>query len=148
MLSFDTNLLFYAIDEDSPFHADAREFFESLRARSDVAVSELMLAELYRLIRSPRLNRRPLGARAAADVIGTLRNHPSWRLVGFPISSRSVHDKLWAKAAESGFAYRRVFDARLGLTLVDQGVKEFATANVRDFEGLGFERVFDPLAAK
>jgi len=41
-----------------------------------------------------------------------------------------------------------VFDARLAHTLVDSGVKEFATRNTRDFEGFGFERVFDPLGQR
>jgi len=50
-----------------------------------------------------------------------------------------------AAAAAPGFARRRVFDARLGLTLLHHGVTEFATANVKDFAGLGFQRVFSPL---
>jgi hypothetical protein len=33
-----------------------------------------------------------------------------------------------------------------GLSLTRRGVTEFATRNVRDFGGLGFTRVFDPIA--
>ncbi len=29
---------------------------------------------------------------------------------------------------------------------IEQGVREFATANARDFHGLGFDRVWNPLA--
>ena len=36
--------------------------------------------------------------------------------------------------------------ATVGVSLVRQGVTEFATRNVSDFQGLGFARVFDPLA--
>ena len=53
--------------------------------------------------------------------------------------------EVWKKAASPAFARRRVFDARLGLSLVRQGVTEFATRNVPDFRDLGFTRVFDPL---
>jgi hypothetical protein len=56
-----------------------------------------------------------------------------------------LHDQLWRLAGESGFARRRIYDVRLGLSLRRQGVTEFATANVRDFEGLGLERVWNPL---
>jgi hypothetical protein len=55
-------------------------------------------------------------------------------------------DRVWAAAARPGVARRHVFDARLAHTLLDHGVKELATRHARDFEGFGFERVFDPLA--
>jgi len=32
------------------------------------------------------------------------------------------------------------------LCLVAQGVREFATVNLKDFAGLGFRRVFNPLS--
>ena len=57
-------------------------------------------------------------------------------------------DRVWAAAASPGVARRHVFDARLAHTLVDSGVKELATRNTRDFEGFGFERVFDPLGQR
>lgn len=37
--------------------------------------------------------------------------------------------------------------ARLALTLRHHGVTEFVTANVKDFEGFGFTRVWNPLAS-
>lgn len=55
-------------------------------------------------------------------------------------------DRVWAAAARPGAARRHIFDARLARTLLDHGVKQLATHNTRDFDGFGFERVFDPLA--
>lgn len=49
-------------------------------------------------------------------------------------------------AAQPDFAYRRLFDARPALTLQAQGVTAFATANVKDYLDLGFERVWSPVA--
>ena len=43
------------------------------------------------------------------------------------------------------FAFRRLYDARATLTMTAQGVTEFATVNVKDYEGLGFRRVWNPL---
>jgi hypothetical protein len=40
---------------------------------------------------------------------------------------------------------RRACDARLAVSLLRQGIPALATRNVRDFEGLGLARVFDPL---
>ena len=69
--------------------------------------------------------------------------HPS----GFPAESRPLHDTLWEKARAQDFAFRRLYDARSALTLTAHGVTDFATVNVKDFEGFGFTRVWNPLLA-
>lgn len=144
-LAFDTNVLFYAVSEDSPFHAAASRFLASIEADDGVALSELVLIELYRLLRNPVVNERPLGAGPAAEVIETYRRHPHWLLVALPVEQRRLHDRLWQLAARNRFPYRRVYDARLALSLIQQGVTEFATVNVKDFQDLGFRRVWSPL---
>jgi hypothetical protein len=42
-------------------------------------------------------------------------------------------------------ARRRAYDWRAALSMLRQGVTEFATVNVKDFEGFGFARVWNPL---
>ncbi len=74
------------------------------------------------------------------------RNHPRWQLIGLPPESREFHDALWPRLRESSFARRRAYDWRCGLSLVQQGITEFATINIKDFTGLGFTRVWNPLA--
>jgi len=145
MLSIDTNLLFHAVAADRPEHARARAWMGSLKDRQDVALSELVLVEFYRLLRNPAVSARPLSAPAAAQVIQRYRGHPYWRILGFPRNSKRLHDNLWTAMAKPGIAYRRIFDVRLALSLLAFGVTEFATTNLQDFEGLGFERVWNPL---
>lgn len=147
MLSIDTNLLLHAINEDSPSHASASTWLTSLRDDEEVAISEFILAELHGLLRNPAVLKHPLAADDAVEVIQTYRRHPRWRLIGFPVESRSLHDTLWQKARQKDFAFRRIYDARSALTMIAQGVTEFATANVKDYEGLGFRRVWNPLAS-
>jgi len=145
MQSVDTNILFHALNEDSPQHPRAMVFVESLTEREDVAISEFMLAELYRLLRNPAVLVRPLDASGAVRIIRHFRSHPRWKLIGSPIDDRAMHEALWVNAAKSGFAFRRLYDVRMALTLRQHGITEFATANVRDFTGLGFARVWNPL---
>ncbi len=145
-VSLDSNLLLYAYARNLPEHPKAREFLEGLSGREDVAISEFVLVEFYRLLRLRVLHARPLSAGEAAEVVQTYRAHPRWSLVGFPESrSSEIHDELWRRAAQPQFAYRRIFDARLALVLRHHGVTDFATANVRDFDGFGFRRVWNPL---
>jgi hypothetical protein len=124
----------------------AREFVETVSGRDGVAISEFILVELYLLLRSPAVMTRPLGAAGAADVIAAYRRHPKWMVLGWPSESRPVHAALWKAAAHGSFPRRRIIDLRTSLTLIHQGVTEFATANVRDFKDCGFSRVWNPLA--
>ena len=145
MLSIDTNLLLYCYSEASPQHAAAREFIEAVSQREDVALSEFVLTEFYLLLRNPAVLSQPLTAAEAVAVVQSYRQHPRWKILGFPPTSRELHAELWRQAGVPGVARRRIYDTRTALSLRAFGVTEFATANVRDFEGFGFTRVWDPL---
>jgi predicted nucleic acid-binding protein len=145
VIACDTNILFPFVVSDHPDHAEVVDFIRGLDGRDDVAVSEFVLVELYGLLRQPAVMRRVLDAGSAAAVCTALRTHPRWRLLGFPADSAALHRTLWEHAAKPGSSRRRIYDARLGLCLVAQGVREFATVNLTDFAGLGFRRVFNPL---
>lgn len=147
MISVDTNLLMYAYNQGSPHHQAAFDWMTSLQDEENVAISEFVLAELYGLLRNPAVLKRPLSAEDAVEVIQAYRSHPRWRLIGFPVESRPLHDALWQFASRKDFAFRRIYDARSALTMIAQGVTHFATVNVKDFEGLGFRRVWNPLAS-
>lgn len=141
-LAVDTNIILYALNRDAPEHGRAREFLEAHQNDPDFVLSELVLVELYVLLRNPIVVRKPLSAPAAAGIIGRFRTHPAWRLVDHdPL----VMDDVWRAAARPGFARTRIFDARLALGLRRHGVTRFATRNVKHFDGSGFESVWDPL---
>ncbi len=147
MVSIDTNILLHGFNVDSPQHEAAYAWLQSVRALEDVAISEFILAEFYGLLRNPAVLRQPLGASDAASVVQTYRRHPRWRLIGFPSESLSMHESLWQTVSKEGFAFRRLYDVRTALSLLRQGVTEFATANTKDFTGLGFRRVWNPLVS-
>jgi uncharacterized protein len=148
MLSIDANLLLYCYSEASPQHARARQFIESLSTREDVALSEFILTEFYLLLRNPTVLTKPLTAPGAVTVIQSYRQHPRWKVLGFPPTSRELHTNLWQRAAIPGIARRHIYDTRTALALRAFGVTEFATANVKDFEGFGFVKVWNPIAEK
>lgn len=145
MISVDTNILLPAVEADNAHHAKASSFLGSLHDREDVVLSEFVLLKLYVLLRNPAVLAKPLDGAKAAAVCEAFRRHPRWQVVGFPPDSRSFHDELWPRLREKQFARRRAYDWRMALTLLRQGVRDLATVNVKDFEGLGFARVWDPL---
>ena len=66
-------------------------------------------------------------------------------VLGWPGGSLRIHDALWKRAGGHDFPRRKIIDLRTAMVLVDQGVREFATANVKDFTDVGFDRVWNPL---
>lgn len=141
--AIDTNILFYAANADVPSHRAATAFLGTRQRDPETVLSELVLIEYYCLLRNPAVLPRPLDAATAAARVHQFRRHPAWRVVDH---DRSVMDEVWRIAGSKDFARRRIFDVRLALGLLAQGVTHFATRNVKDFEGLGFTEVFDPLA--
>ena len=144
MISIDTNILLYALNADAPAHHAARAFLEARTDDDACVVSELVLVELYVLLRNPSVVAHPLGAKEAAGVVHGFRTHPRWQLVDH---APEVMDEVWKVATRPGFARTRIFDARLAMSLRRHGVTVLATRNVKDFAGFGFRRVFDPLSA-
>ena len=114
--------------------------------REDVAISEFVLTEFYLLLRNPAVLTQPLTAPEAVAVIQSYRQHPRWKILGFPPTSRELHAELWRQAAVPRFARRRIYDTRTALSLRAFGVTEFATTNVKDFQGFGFVKVWNPVA--
>lgn len=144
MISCDANILFPACDRSSHQHEAATAFLESYRQFRGFCLAEQALMELYCLVRNPVVSRKPLSARQAVNLVQTFRSNPLWRIVDV-VQDRTFMAEVWDKAAEAQLAYRRIFDLRLAATLRRHGVREFATCNVKDFEGLGFDRVWNPL---
>lgn len=141
MLSIDTNILLYAQNRDCAEHQPARTFIQECAGRHDIAICELVLIELYQLLRNPAVLRAPLDAPDAAGVCQIYRDNPRWAL----IENAPVMDQVWATAARPGTARRAVFDARIALTLRHHGITGFATRNPSDFEGFGFMNLINPI---
>ena len=144
-MSCDTNVLFAALDSASSRHVAATEFLDSVMDSDEFGLCELVLVELYGLLRNPVVAREPYTARDAAQVIQRFRSHPHWLVFDYPGPQAQIAKRLWTLAAQSDFPYKRIYDARLGLTLRHHGVTEFATRNMKDFQGVGFKKVWNPL---
>ena len=142
MISFDTNIVVHAANADSALHARARGFVEEMGQRKDVVICELMLVELFLKLCNEKIFARPFSSAEAAEFCQQLRRNRHWRLV----ESAAVMEEVWKRCGEKGFPFRRMIDVRLGLTLRHFRVEEFATTNGKDFQSIGFRRVWNPLA--
>lgn len=143
IISADTNLFLYAANPDSPHHEAARSFFvEHGNEEARFLICGLVLVEIFMQLRNPAVFKKPKSARDAAEFCNILRAHPKWEFGDY---EPEVFPALWRWAAKTKSGFRHIIDARLALTLRHHGVTHFATANVEDFVGFGFEKVWNPL---
>ena len=144
--SCDTNILLHALNSNSPYHDLASRFVASHAHDENFRICELVLIELYVLLRNPAVLTSPLSAGKAVEVCNRLRTHPVWGVVDYPGPMAKIMERVWTSASDEAFARRRIFDARLAHTLLHYGVSQFYTQNVKDFQGFGFDAVSDPLS--
>lgn len=143
MLTADTNLFIHAADPDSVFHDSAKRFFHRVSSEcEDFVVCELVLVEVYILLRNPTVFKKPYNATEAAGYCCALKSNPEWRCIDY---DAAVSAKLWEYFSKSKAGYRHIIDARLALTLRHHGVNNFATVNTKHFENFGFQKVWNPL---
>lgn len=139
MLSFDTNIAVYAANSRDPRNEAARDFLNRITSDGSVVICELMLVELYLKLCNVRIFANPWPPAEAAALCQAYRRNRIWKLV----DSGPVMEEVWKWAAKPDFAFRRIIDIRLALTLRHHGVTEFVTGNRKDFQGFGFSRVWN-----
>ena len=140
MISFDTNILLYAFNQESKYNGVAQEALQQYADSDTVIISELVLVEFYLLLRNPAVLHKPLNAQDAVNICKCYRKHPYWALV----ETANIMDSVWEIASKNNFSRRKIIDVRLAKTLVYHDVKTFITANSKDFLNLGFESIINP----
>jgi toxin-antitoxin system PIN domain toxin len=142
MISCDTNILLHAFNASSGLHDAAKNFLNDHAADTRFAICELVLIELYVLLRNPAVLAVPLSAEKAVQVCRRYRQNRHWSVLDYP---GGIMEEVWRRAARETSDRRAILDARLALTLRYHGVSEFATANTKHFADSGFDRVWNPL---
>lgn len=143
MNSVDTNVLIYAVNRGCKEHEKARPVYESmLENPRDWILSDQVLFEFYRGLRHPKILERPLAHKAALEQIIFLREesgvlHCSYE-TSFWNPVMAFHESSRPKAIH-------IFDRVLAVTLLKNGVKQFYTRNVKDFQEFGFGKVINPI---
>ncbi len=118
------------------------DFLIKTAENREFTICELVLIELYVLLRNPAVIKKPLTGEKAVKVCQRYRENHNWRLIDYP---GSLMTEIWKRASHPDEGRRNIFDARLALTLRYHGVTDFATCNTKHFQDYDFERVWNPL---
>lgn len=142
--TIDANLLLYASDEQSPFHARALDFLEELaRSPSLVYLFWPTVMAYQRIATHPSIFQRPLSREAALANVAALLRLPQVQSVG---ESDRFWDAYLDVADDSGATGNLIPDAHLVTLMRQNGVRRIWT-NDRGFRRFSGLDVRDPFAS-
>ena len=82
--SCDSNILFAVLHADAPGHAQARAYLDAQQHNEEYRICELVLMEVYGLLRNPKVVDQPLSPAKAVQAIQALRAQPYWLTIDYP----------------------------------------------------------------
>jgi toxin-antitoxin system PIN domain toxin len=144
VVAVDTNVLVYAADADSPFHAACRDWLEPQRRRADAWYTTwAILYEFMRVTTHARVMRRPWSAREAWEFIAGLLASPG---LGVLIPTQR-HAQVAAQVlTEIPHLSGNLFhDAHTAILMREHGIRRIVTRDT-DFHRFPFLEPIDPVA--
>ena len=141
--SFDANILLYASDESSEFHARAQVFLNDRKEDSDIlCLTWPVLMAFQRIATHPSIFSNPMSAETAWGNVQQLLKLPRARV----IQETASFALDYAEVSKSAGIYGNLVpDAHIATILRQHGVRRFYTADT-DFNKFGFLEVVNPLA--
>jgi hypothetical protein len=139
VLVVDTNILVYAADADSPYHADSRAWLERQRARPDAWFTTwAILYEFMRVTTHPRVMRRPWSTRAAWGFVSALLAAPGLGLLVPTQRHAGVASQVIAELPH--LAGNLLHDAHTAILMREHGIRRICTRDT-DFHRFPFLEV-------
>jgi len=145
VLAVDTNVLVYAADTNSPYHAACHQWLQRQRTRPDAWFTTWpILYEFLRVTTHPRVMRRPWSASLAWDFVLTLLASPGFDVLVATHRHAAVATEVISELPH--LAGNIIHDAHTAILLREHGIARICTRDT-DFNRFGFLEVVDPILA-
>ena len=143
MLVFDTNVLVYAVDEDSPFHEPCRaRVVQAREGASPAFLTWSICYEFLRVTTHPRVSLSPRTPREAWGFLETLLASPTFDLL---VATQHHNAFLTRTLTEMPDVRGNMFhDLHIAVLMREHGVSRICTRDT-DFHRFPFLTVVDPL---
>ena len=143
MVIVDTNVLVYAADADSPFHAAARSWLERQRHRPEAwYTSWPVLYEFLRVTTHPRVMRRPCSVLQSWEFVSSLLESPGMSVLVPTSRHGEVAGQVFAELPH--LAGNLLHDSHTAILMREHGIRRICTRDT-DFHRFPFLEVIDPL---
>lgn len=143
MLVVDTNVLVYAADQDSPFHATCRNWLDGQRVRPDAWYTTWpILYEFLRVVTHQRVMRRPWNVSSARDFIAALLSSPGLSVLVATPRHADVAAQVFTELPH--LAGNLLHHAHTAILMREHGIRRVCTRDT-DFHQFPFVEVVDPV---
>jgi toxin-antitoxin system PIN domain toxin len=143
VLAVDTNVLVYAADLDSSFHAPCRKWLErQQRQRGAWYTTWAIIYEFLRVTTHPRILRRPFSISAAWDFVSALLDSPGLAILVPTERHADVASEVFLELPE--LAGNILHDAHTAILMREHGIRQICTRDT-DFSRFPFLEIVDPL---
>ena len=143
MLAVDTNVLIYAADADSQFHASCRDWLENRRRRADGwYVTWGVLYEFLRVTTHPRVMQKPWNAPQAWGFVAALLASPGLGVLVPTQRHAEVAEQVITENPH--LAGNLLHDAHTAILMREHGIRQICTRDT-DFHRFPFLEVVDPV---
>jgi toxin-antitoxin system PIN domain toxin len=143
VLAVDTNILVYAADSDSPFHAPCRKWLEQQRQRPDAWFTTWqVLYEFLRVTTHAKVMRRPWSAQGAWKFVAALLESPGFAVLVETDRHAEVARAVIAELPE--LSGNLVHDAHTAILMREHGIVRICTRDT-DFARFPFVEMIDPV---
>lgn len=136
----DTNVLVYAYNADSEYHAACRALLDrAMKGDLNVCIAPQILFEFFAVVTNPVRVTRPIAPNQALDEMVKLAD--SLFVITPPIS---VHDDVINLLRQLGFGSKHIYDVVLAATMLGNGIAQLYTYDVDRFQKIPGIRVLHP----
>lgn len=139
----DSNIIVYAIDEESPFFKKANHFINQIdKLGINVCISPQIVGEVYSIITNPKRVRKPLGPNQAVEIIEAIWESGAFIKIYPKIDTiRTIINLIKQYQIKANNFY----DAQIVATMLDNNIKVIYTVNTNDFKVFKEIKVINPL---
>jgi len=143
VLAVDTNVLVYAADAHSQFHADCRRWLDRQRSRTGAwYVSWPIVYEFLRVATHPRIMRQPWTAPKAWEFVTSLLASPGISVLVPTQRHADVASEVFSELPY--LAGNILHDAHTAILMREHGIRQNCTRDT-DFSRFPFLEIIDPL---
>ncbi|MDX2141974.1 MAG: TA system VapC family ribonuclease toxin [Rhodospirillaceae bacterium] len=146
MFVLDTNVLIYAVDDTSPYHAACRAFVERCRLQAGAwHLTWGIFYEYLRVATHPRICPRPLSAGEAWGFFEGMLRSPGLSM----LAARERHAAVASEVLREtpGLSGNAMHDAETAILMREHGIKTIYTRDL-GFHRFKFLDVVDPLTVE
>jgi len=143
VLAVDTDILVYAADADSQFHASCRDWLEQQRKRPDAWYTTWPIVyEFLRVTTHPRVMRQPWSTAAAWKFVTALLASPGLAILIPTQRHADVAGEVLAELPD--LAGNLLHDTHTAILMREHGIKRICTRDT-DFSRFPFLEMIDPV---